>query len=151
MDVHNRKSPRQNGPRLSEACMRIRLTSKSQNLCAEVLDDLHRFERVPLQGQVLVERRSTRVTDLIPRPVNLAVLSRPCVALRLTARSRLPPLAGRRPPGLGRLCRHWLSLATRSGIELLRDGNQERLLRDNFGGFEALPASGCSSLKKDRN
>jgi hypothetical protein len=36
VDVHNRKGARQNGPRLSqacmsEACMRIRLTSKMSN------------------------------------------------------------------------------------------------------------------------
>ena len=37
MDVHNRKGPRQNGPRLPEARSNIRPQSKSQNLCAEVL------------------------------------------------------------------------------------------------------------------
>ena len=36
LDVHNRKSPRQNGPRLSEA-HKPNTTPKSQNLCDEVL------------------------------------------------------------------------------------------------------------------
>jgi len=74
--------------------------------------------------------------------VNLTVLSRPCVALRLVARGRLPPFAGRGPPGFRRLCGHRLSLTSRLGNALLSDGNQERLLRDDFAGFEALPASG---------
>ena len=39
MDVHNRKSPHQNGPRLSQTYCQISPTSKSQNLCDEVLDD----------------------------------------------------------------------------------------------------------------
>ena len=42
MDVHNRKGPRQNGPRLPEARSNIRPQSKSQNLCAEVLVGLLR-------------------------------------------------------------------------------------------------------------
>src|ERR1700716_3438660 len=37
MDVHNRKSPRQNGPRLPKTHGQIRPNSKSQNLCDEVL------------------------------------------------------------------------------------------------------------------
>src|SRR3984957_18674172 len=54
LDVHNRKSARQNGPRLSEAGMRVRMTSKSQNLCDEVLALLwhiysRRLRRVRLQ------------------------------------------------------------------------------------------------------
>src|SRR5208283_1885421 len=126
------------------------IRDRARHLLDENLLAPRLFERVLLQGRVLVERRNTRVADLVPRPVNLAVLSRPWVALRLAARGRLPPLAGRRPPGQGRLCRHWLSLTTRLDSELLRDGNQERLLRNDFGGFEALPASGRSSLKKDR-
>ena len=53
-------------------------------------------------------------------------------------------------PSLSPLCRHWLSLATRLDNELLRDSNHERVLRDDFAGFEALPPSGRVSLKKDR-
>ncbi len=83
--------------------------------------------------------------------MNLTVLSRPCVTLLLVARGRLPPFAGRGPPGFRRLCGHWLSLTTRLDNALLRDGNQERLLRDDFAGFVALPASGRASLKKDRS
>src|SRR6476660_2641857 len=37
MDVHNRKSPRENGSCLSAASGSLRSHSKSQNLCAEVL------------------------------------------------------------------------------------------------------------------
>src|SRR4030088_1398591 len=39
MDVHNRKSPRQNGPRLPKTHGQIRPNSKSQNLCDEVLEE----------------------------------------------------------------------------------------------------------------
>jgi len=58
-------------------------------------------------------------------------------------------VAQRRMWRLGRLCRHSLSLTTRLGDELLRDRNQERLLRDDFANFEALSASGHAALKKD--
>jgi transposase len=44
MDVHNRKGPRQNGARLPKALSQIRPISTSQNLCAEVLDGMGRFE-----------------------------------------------------------------------------------------------------------
>ena len=42
-----------------------------------------------------------------------------------------------------------ISLTTRLDNELLRDRNQETLLRDVFAGFGALPTAGRSSLKKD--
>ena len=125
------------------------IRDRARHLLDENLLAPRLFERVLLQGKVLVERRNAGVADLVPWPVNFAVLSRPCVALRLVARGRLPPFSRRGAPGLGRLCRHWLSLTTRLDNELLRDRNQERLLRDDFAGFEALPASGRASLKKD--
>jgi hypothetical protein len=37
MDVHNRKSAGQNGARLSKPLSQIKPSSKSQNLCVEVL------------------------------------------------------------------------------------------------------------------
>ena len=42
LDVHNPKSPRQNGARLPQAHAQIRPKSKSQNLCDEVLVPPHR-------------------------------------------------------------------------------------------------------------
>src|ERR1700704_6718987 len=49
MDVHNRKSPRQNGPRLPKTHGQIRPNSKSQNLCDEVLVPRHRgFDRLDM-------------------------------------------------------------------------------------------------------
>src|SRR5208283_1776662 len=126
------------------------IRDRARHLLDENLLAPRLFERVLLQRQVLVERRNTGVADLVPRSVNLAVLSRPGVALRLAARGRLPPFSRRGAPSFARLCRHWLSLTTRLDNELLRDRNQERLLRDDFAGFKMLPASGRSSLKKDR-
>src|SRR3979411_165521 len=66
MDVHNRKSPRQNGPRLPKTHGQIRPNSKSQNLCDEVLADMAvsfggdaftRFAQRPKRGEQTGEAR----------------------------------------------------------------------------------------------
>ena len=49
-----------------------------------------------------------------------------------------PAFSRRGALGFGRLCRHPLSLTTRLDNEVLRDRNQERLLRDDFAGFEVV-------------
>src|SRR5271165_5827226 len=78
------------------------MCDRARHLLDENLLASRLFERVLLQSKIRVERRNTGVADLVPRPVNLAVLSRPCVALRLVARGRLPPFPGRGAPGLRR-------------------------------------------------
>ena len=71
MDVHDRKSPHQNGPRLSQTRCQISPSSKNQNLCDEVLAEAWRegdneYATVAMKFALkdsIVERASGRTVE----------------------------------------------------------------------------------------
>jgi hypothetical protein len=81
LDVHNRESPRQNGPRLSQTGRRIRPTSKSQNLCAELLVGVAPPAPAPEITTESIEPPAPEITTASTEP--------PAQTLESTARVRL--------------------------------------------------------------